>query len=138
MFEQASLDSQGALKNPWAFTVSVAGQTVVITAAILLSLIHTDALPRSGLFTTLVAPGVPKAPPPRITGAQPVRTVNSAGRVFRVPSIVPTGIARDTPGAPVLLPASEIGNDLSIIGGTGTGPGLDHILTDAIGRVAPP
>jgi len=64
--------------------------------------------------------------------------VNSAGRVFRVPSIVPAGIAPDAPGAPVLLPASEIGNDLSIIGGTGTGPGLDHILTDASGRVAPP
>jgi hypothetical protein len=43
MFEQASLDTQGALKNPWAFTVSIAGQTVVITAAVLMSLIHRRA-----------------------------------------------------------------------------------------------
>jgi protein TonB len=138
MFEQASLDSQGALKNPWAFTVSVAGQTVVITAAVMISLIHTDALPRSGLFTKIVAPGVSKVSPPPPTGAQP-RSASTTPRVFRIPASVPTGIARELPGAPPSLSTGDIGNDLQIIGAI-DGPGsssMDRILTDAFRHVAP-
>ena len=137
MFEQASLDSQGAVKNPWAFTVSVAGQTVIITAAVLLSLIHTDALPRSGLFTTLVAPGVPKAPPPR-NDIPPARRAGSATRVLTYPSTIPTGVAREAPGAPTLLPAGDVGDDLPIIGASGTDSGLGHTLSEMVRRVTPP
>jgi len=140
MFEQASLDTQGGLKNPWAFTVSIAGQTVLVTAAVLVSLVHTDALPRSGLFTKIVAPGVSKAPPPSTTRPQPPRTASSAPHVFRMPWNVPTSITRDSPGVPMLLSTSGIGDDTQIIGlmPEGADSSLTHILGDAIRRVAPP
>jgi hypothetical protein len=39
MFEQASIDSSGLLKRPWAMTVSLAGQAAALSAVALVSLI---------------------------------------------------------------------------------------------------
>src|SRR5215831_17416684 len=64
MFEQVSVDTGGMLKSPWAITASVAGQTIVLSAAILVSLIHIDALPRGFSITTIAAPGGPLKPAP--------------------------------------------------------------------------
>jgi len=136
MFEQASLDTQGSLKNPWAFTVSIAGQTVLVTAAVLISLVHTDALPRSGLFTKIVAPGVSKPPAPLPSNVQPARSAGSSPRVFRVPSTVPTGIAHDVPSALTLVPSSD---DLPFVGGLpGSNLSLTQLLGESIHRVDPP
>src|SRR5262249_19946385 len=59
MFEQSSIDSRGILKSPWAMTASVAGQTFALGVGILVSLTHTDALPRGASITTIAAPGGP-------------------------------------------------------------------------------
>src|SRR5690348_11408299 len=58
MFEQATIDTRGMLRSPWAITASVAGQTIVIGAGVLISLLQTDALPK-GIFMTgpIAAPG---------------------------------------------------------------------------------
>lgn len=139
MFEQALLDTRGRLKNPWAFTVSVAGQTLVISGVVLVSLIHTDALPRSGLFTNIVAPGVPKGPAAtQKSRPQTARPANSAPPPFTAPSSVPTGITMATRHTPVLLSADhEFGDGIPVIGGPGDGSGLPAPPTDAL-RAAPP
>src|SRR2546427_4368480 len=56
MFEQASIDTRGLWKSPWALTASLAGQTLMVSAGILVSLIHTDALPRGFSIINVTPP----------------------------------------------------------------------------------
>src|SRR5437868_1401765 len=99
MFEQASLDTRGALRNPLTLTISVIGQTVAVGAGILMSLIHTDALPRSLFPISLVAPGVPSGPPTRSSqSAAPLRPAKpSSTRIFTAPSTIPKTIQMTAP-----------------------------------------
>src|SRR5882762_5604531 len=82
MFEQASIDTRGMLKNPGAITASVAGQTLVLSAAILVSLIHIDALPRGLSITTITAPGSPLKPAPPTAGSAAVQRPQISHRPF--------------------------------------------------------
>src|SRR5260370_14728359 len=85
MFEQASIDTRGMLKSPWAIAASVAGQTIVLSAAILASLIHIDALPRGFSITTITAPGGPLTPAAPPAGTAPVQRPHVSPRPFVFP-----------------------------------------------------
>jgi protein TonB len=119
-------------------TFSAAGQAAAVGAVVLVSLAHTDALPRSLFTTTIGVPG--KRPEPvQQTAQQPVaRTVRSSPHIFTMPARVPATIslAASEPG-----PAPEAasgGGDLAVIGGLGTGFGLSSTLINAISRPTPP
>src|SRR5436309_38642 len=87
MFEQASIDTRGMLRSPWAITASVAGQTIVVGAVGLISLLQTDALPKA-LFMPgpLAAPGnhIKVVDPP--AGSVVPRRSPSSLRVFVAPA----------------------------------------------------
>jgi protein TonB len=131
MFEQASIDTRGVLKSPWAITASVAGQTLVLSAGILVSLIHTDALPRSVSITTVTAPGGPlKAAAPSVGPATPARPRTTARLfVYSTPSARLSESKSESAG--LLLSSIDAGVDSSgnlgngaIFGGFGL-PGGD-------------
>src|SRR5947207_9550488 len=87
MFEQASIDTRGMLRSPWAITASVAGQTIVVGAGVLISLLQTDALPKAFLAATGIrAPGksIEVVDPP--VGSTVPRPVRPALRVFTYPT----------------------------------------------------
>jgi periplasmic protein TonB len=103
MFEQASIESSGLLKRPWVMTVSLAGQAAVLSAVVLVSLVHTDSLvPRASYFTGVVGPGEPHPnhDKPRTAGA--TRSAKNPWRVFTAPISIPKGISLTGSEAPLL------------------------------------
>src|SRR5262249_51795596 len=104
MFEQASIDTRGMLKSPWAITASVAGQTIVLSAAILASLIHIEALPRGFSITTITAPGSPLKPAPATAGSTAAQRPQMPHRPFvfqpnrTIPSPQNAGLSLLPPG----------------------------------------
>lgn len=67
MFEQASIDTRGLWKSPWALTASLGGQTFIVSVGILVSLIHRDALPRGFSMIGVTTPR--SSPPTRVPAA---------------------------------------------------------------------
>src|SRR5437667_3441656 len=120
MFEQASIDSRGMLKGPWAITASVAGQTIVLSAAILASLIHIDALPRGFSITAITAPGSPLKPAPPTAGSAAVQRTQTTPHPFVFPTNRATPIDSNAQNvALTLLPPGPEG----AVGAIGDGPG---------------
>jgi protein TonB len=77
MFEQASIDTRGMLRSPWAITVSVVGQALLLSAGIVVSLLQTDTLPRGFAITRVAAPWIRQKPAEPSVGsavARPIRT----------------------------------------------------------------
>jgi protein TonB len=111
MFEQSSIDTRGMLKSPWAFTASILGQTLLFSAAVVVSLIQTEAMPRGFLSTRLTSPGVPLPRAVPSTGSSIVQRTPVSHSPF-VPTArhAETGSARSE-SATVLL--------------SGDGPGID-------------
>jgi protein TonB len=136
MFEQASIDTRGALRSPWALAVSVTGQTLIISAGFLFSLIHTDVIRPPGFLTTLTVPTgrTPTQQQPEQRAA--VRPSKLAPGVFTAPSQIPTTIDMSM-HEPGIAFTPEAGPDVGISGGIGT-PGLFTSLIDTIARPAPP
>jgi protein TonB len=140
MFEQASLDTRGVLRSPWAITVSFAGQSLALTTGILISLIHTDALPRVLSIATITTPGrtlKPASPPPgvrAIVERAPAFTPRLVFPLDNRKSPVEAAASRDW-----LLSAGEpqpgaIGEGMGDLGG----PGLLGIPSPLATQVAPP
>ena len=73
MFEQASIDTRGALRSPWALAISITAQTVAVSACILVSLIHTEVIRAPAFLTTLAAP-VGRSAAVERTAVRPSRT----------------------------------------------------------------
>jgi periplasmic protein TonB len=71
MFEQTFVDGVGKTHKPWTVVVSFLVQMVGITAAIIIPLLFTDALPKTQLTSFLVAPPPPPPPPPPPAAAAP-------------------------------------------------------------------
>src|SRR3984893_4459604 len=71
MFEQTFVDGTGKTNKPWTVVVSFLAQIVGITAAIIIPLFVTDALPKTQLTSFLVAPPPPPPPPPPPAAAAP-------------------------------------------------------------------
>jgi len=128
MFEQASIESSGLLKRPWAMTVSLAGQAAALSAVVLVSLVHTDSLmPRASYFTGVVGPArhPPNHDKPRTAAA--TRPAKNSWRVFTAPISIPKGISTAGPEAP-LLSQNDWETDTGISDGidrfSGQGSGL--------------
>jgi len=117
MFEQASIESSGLLKRPWAITVSFAGQAVALSAVALVSLIHTDSLtPRAAFFTGVVGPPGPPPTQNRSTVKAATQAVKSPLRPFTAPPNVPKGISPAGHEA-AILSQDEMASGLGVIGG---------------------
>jgi protein TonB len=71
MFEQTFVDGVGKTHKTWTVVVSFLAQIVGITAAIIIPLLFTDALPKTQLTSFLVAPPPPPPPPPPPAAAAP-------------------------------------------------------------------
>jgi protein TonB len=137
MFEQASIESSGLLKRPWAMTVSFAGQAAVLSAVVLVSLIHTDSLPRVAFLT-----GVPAPPRPPIRGSRShVKTATLPAitplHVFTMPSSIPRGVSSVGLETLMLAPDEAIGP--GVPGGIDQLSGLSsRLLGDLARPPAPP
>jgi protein TonB len=69
MFEQTFVE--GKTSKPWTVVVSFLVQMVGLTAAIIIPLLFTDALPKTQLTSFLVAPPPPPPPPPPPAASAP-------------------------------------------------------------------
>src|SRR6266550_9632024 len=139
MFEQASIESSGLLKRPWAITVSFAGQAAALSAVALVSLIHTDSLtPRAAFFTGVVGP--PGSPPTnkQSTVKAATQAVKSPLRPFTSPANVPQGISPAGHEA-AILSQDEMASGPGVIGGIdGISGQSQRLLGDAARLPAPP
>jgi protein TonB len=138
MFEQASFESSGLLKRPWAISVSLAGQAAAISAVALVSLMHTDSLPRWAYFTGVIGP--PPGPPPthgqdRVKAA--ARGAKSPWRVFTAPASIPKGISPAGPET-LLFDPGEGPSDPGVMGGVGGYGQSSQLLSDLARPPAPP
>ena len=91
MFSQLIVSGKNApgAKKPWSLLVSVALQSLLIGALILIPLIYTEALPKAMLSTFIVAPAPPPPPPPPMAAAK-VKQVKLA-QVFKAhETVAPT------------------------------------------------
>jgi periplasmic protein TonB len=125
MFEQASIESPGLLKRPWAMTISLAGQVAALGAAVLVSLIQTDSLPRASFLSGLVAPGPPARNPTPPARTVAVRSSKTSPHAFVAPTMIPQSISTDAPDAPALSPYDGPVNT-GVPGGIELQPG--HVL----------
>lgn len=116
MFEDSLVESSGklAVRHPFATAVSFAGQIIVLSGLLLLSLLYTETLPTQHWINIVQAPpSPPAAAPPRSTATAPVRS-GMATEALTVPPEIPmhvstvpdeepsqrkeNGIAGDVPG----------------------------------------
>jgi periplasmic protein TonB len=139
MFEQASIESSGLLKRPWAITVSFAGQAAALSAVALVSLIHTDSLtPRAVFFTGMVGPPGPPPTQNRSNVKAATQAVKSPSHIFTAPMSIPKGISSTGPEAPTLSP-DEAASGPGVIGGIdGISGQSTRLLGDAARLPAPP
>jgi protein TonB len=138
MFEQASIESSGLLKRPWVMTVSLAGQAAVLSAVVLVSLVHTDSLvPRASYFTGVVGPvgSPPNHDKPRTAGA--TRSAKNPWRVFTAPISIPKGISL-TGSEALLLSQDDWATGDGIPGGIDLSFGQSSGLLGDLRLPAPP
>jgi protein TonB len=96
MFEQTFVDGAGRTNKPWTVVVSFLAQMVGITAAIIIPLLFTDALPKTQLTSFLVAPPPPPPPPPPPAASAPkivkvIPRLFDAGKLMQ-PKVIPKEI----------------------------------------------
>jgi periplasmic protein TonB len=128
MFEQASIDTRGMLKSPWAITASVAGQTLALSAGILVSLIHTDALPRASLITTIAAPTATLKRDASQSVSATVQRAKTSHRVFVLQAKSTDRTGAKSQNAAISLSPGDIAIDSGQSAGNGAlsigGPGI--------------
>ena len=86
MFEQASIDTRGMLRSPWAITVSVAGQALLLSAGIVVSIFQTDTLPRGFAITRVAAPWTRQKSAEPAAGSPVARPTRPGPHPFFAPS----------------------------------------------------
>src|SRR5260370_37419670 len=104
MFEQASIDTRGMLRSPWAITVSVLGQALLLSAGIVVSLLQTDTLPRGFAITRVAAPWIRQQSAEPSAGsavARPIRT--GPHLLFVAPTEIRVLEARSSPDSMSLV-----------------------------------
>ena len=95
MFEQSVLEARSLAARPWTLAVSLAGQSLLISTAIVLPLLHPDVLQRASYWMPVVSPphSYRQAAPVKLEAARPVavhRAMNLNG--LFAPVKVPTEI----------------------------------------------
>jgi protein TonB len=118
MFEDSLLESSGKLtaRYPFATVVSFAGQLIVLSALLLLSLLYTESLPTQHWVNILQAPPPPPSAPatPRAAAAAATRS-GAVSVALVVPREIPKSIAPDrteraAPGAQKGIAADLLGS----------------------------
>ncbi|MDQ6705085.1 MAG: energy transducer TonB [Acidobacteriota bacterium] len=109
MFEQTFVNQNASRRKPWTMAVSLAGQTIIVAAAVIIPVLHTEMISMR-LPMTLYAPLPPSRPvevPLKNTGraaqARPPRVFVLA--ISHGPTRIPTRIAM-IDEAPLLLPGA--------------------------------
>ncbi|GAA3749502.1 energy transducer TonB [Terriglobus aquaticus] len=138
MFETALVESAGKLKSKsryWMFA-TLAFNLLILTALILIPLLHPEALPRTALTATLIAPPPPPAAPP----PAPVQAVRAAKTIAPLnpmvaPPKIPTRISTDRePPPPTFATSGIVGSTTG--GGSGSDGGVMSALNTASVPVA--
>jgi protein TonB len=122
MFEQSVVEARTLTARPWTLAVSVMGQAVLITAAVVLPMLHPETLKRVVMLVPIGGPP-PAYHPPAAQPAQSARPVAVSPRAFRCTFCAPRSIpptidtVPDEPGGVVGL----IGDPgiQGVVGGTG-------------------
>jgi len=117
--------------KPWAVTLSIIVQSLIIAVMVIIPLLYTEVLPKGMLNTFLVAPAPPPPPPPPQPIARIIRVVQP--KVINIqkmlaPTTIPKRIAVFKDEAPVVYTNSNEG----VSGGTG------NVLGGLIGASGPP
>src|SRR5260370_4705171 len=141
MFEQTFVE--GKTSKPWTVVVSCMDQMVGITAAIIIPLLFTDALPKTQLTSFLVAPPPPPPPPPPPAAAAP-KVVKVIPRQFDAGKLMqPKAIPKEiTMIKEEELPAASAVQ--GVVGGVpggvpgGVGGGVIGGIIRSVGPPAPP
>jgi len=113
-------------------------EIVAVCVAILIPLIYTQALPKTMLSVSLVAPPPPPPPPPPPAPAAPVRVIRkiTAEDIMKAPTVIPKTIShvKDEPEPPTQAAVGVVGG---VPGGMPGGtPG--GVLGGIISAAAPP
>jgi len=121
MFNQLIVSGKNArgARKPWSLLVSVALQSLLIGALVLIPLIYTEALPKAMLSTFIVAPAPPPPPPPPMAAVKVKQ--EKLAQVIKTNPVTPTVIPKKIEiekdqAAPDAAPSPQ---DNGIPGGTG-------------------
>ena len=79
MFEQSVVEARALAARPWTLAVSLAGQGFLISAAVLVPLVHPDALQRASFWIPVTGPPQAYHPPApaNLDVARPVTTTRA-------------------------------------------------------------
>jgi periplasmic protein TonB len=139
MFEQSVIEAPALTARPWTLGVSLAGQAILISAAIVLPMLHPDALRRAMFLVPVTGPpaGPRKAAPQR---TEVVRQVagNRTSHPFTYvePTDVPRGVKMVQDSLPEFSGPAGVMSDVGVPGAFGSGG--DSAIIDGLARVTPP
>lgn len=119
MFEDSLVESSGKLaaRHPFATVVSFAGQIIVLSALLLLSLLYTETLPTQRWINVLQAP----PPPPSAPASRSVAIASNRSGALSDPLVVPSeipksiGMVRTERTAPGTPPSGIAGDILGSV-----------------------
>ena len=119
MFEDSLVESSGKLaaRHPFATVVSFAGQIIVLSALLLLSLLYTETLPTQRWINVLQAP----PPPPSAPASRSVAIASNRSGALSEPLVVPSeipksiGMVRTERTAPGTPPSGIAGDILGSV-----------------------
>ncbi len=135
MFEDSLVESSGKLaaRHPFATVVSFAGQIIVLSALLLLSLLYTESLPTQHWVNILQAPPPPTAAAPLRSSSTVSTRGGAASSVLTVPRDIPVRVATIHDDGPPPANATGIAGD--VLGSVPNG-GIVSVL-EMIKPVAP-
>ena len=119
MFNQLIVSGKNArgARKPWSLLVSVALQSLLIGALVLIPLIYTEALPKAMLSTFIVAPPPPPPPPMAAVKVKQEKLAQVIKTNPVTPTVIPKKIEIEKDqAAPDAAPSPQ---DNGIPGGTG-------------------
>jgi periplasmic protein TonB len=127
MFEQSVVEARALTSRPWTLAVSLCGQAVLITAAIVLPLLHPDTLKRVTMLVPIGGPPTAyKRPEPQ--KIEPGRRMmpTRSDHVFRFtePASVPRNVAMVQDALPEFSGSVGGGSAAGVVGGLDGIPGI--------------
>jgi protein TonB len=118
MFEQSVVEARALTARPWTLAVSVMGQAVLVTAAVVLPMLHPETLKRVVMLVPIGGP--PRAyHPPAPEKVEPGRLRAATSTAPRLAFVQPTAIPRGIPA---------VQNELPEFGGSVVGSAEDGVI----------
>jgi protein TonB len=134
MFEQSVLEARTLTARPWSLAVSLAGQMFLITAAVLLPLVHPEVLQRAAFWIPVTGPPPAYHPPAPakldvVRATTPRRDFTSA--VLTSPIAIPQKVAM-IQDPPPDVGGGVVGADMGVPGGFGPPGAISAAMKDII------